>query len=313
MTDTRSLRLVYLGNDAWSVAPLEALARSAHDVALVLTRTPRPGRRGGAAVPTPVAEAARRLAVPLAEVETVRSGAGFDAVATIRPDVLVVVAYGEILPARVLDVPSIAPVNLHFSLLPALRGASPVRTALLHGLHETGVSTIAMDEGLDTGDVLVQVRAPIAPDEDAGSLGERLARMGGDALVETLDALATGSAARTPQDPALATYAPKIVAKDRVLDWTASATDVVNRVRALAPEPGATTTFRGAPLKVFRASAADATGAPGEIVRADLDAFDVATSDAAVRILDVGPAGRARMGARAFVNGFRPAVGERLG
>ncbi|MGZ4113683.1 MAG: methionyl-tRNA formyltransferase [Actinomycetota bacterium] len=313
MSDPRALRLAYLGNDAWSVPPLEVLASSRHDVALVVTRTPRPGRRGGSAVPTPVADAATRLDLPLAEVETVRAGRGFDALSAARPDVLVVVAYGEILPPSVLAVPSIGAVNLHFSLLPALRGASPVQTALLLGLSETGVSTIAMDEGLDTGDVLVQVREAIAPDDDAGSLGERLARIGGAALVETLDALASGTATRTPQDGGLATYAAKIAAEDRILDWTAPASSVVNRVRALAPEPGATTTFRDAPLKVFRAQPVDAAGRPGEIIGVDLDGFTVGAAEGGVRVLDVGPAGRSRMPARAFVNGFRPVVGERLG
>ncbi len=313
MSDARPLRLAYLGNDAWSVPPLEALAGSRHELALVVTRTPRPGRRGGSAVPTPVADAATRLGLPLTEVETVRAGHGFDALSAARPDVLVVVAYGEILPPSVLAVPSTGAVNLHFSLLPALRGASPVQTALLLGLSQTGVSTIAMDEGLDTGDILVQAREAIGAGDDAGSLGERLARIGGAALVETLDRLASGTATRIPQDHRLATYAPKIAAEDRVLDWTSPASSVVNRVRALAPEPGATTTFRGAPLKVFRAHRVDASGPPGEIVDVDLDGFTVGAVDGGVRVLDVGPAGRSRMPVRAFVNGFRPVAGERLG
>jgi methionyl-tRNA formyltransferase len=313
MSDPRPLRLAYLGNDAWSVPPLEALASSRHQVALVVTRTPRPGRRGGSPVPTAVADAATRLSLPLAEVETVRAGRGFDALSAARPEVLAVVAYGEILPPSVLAIPSTGAVNLHFSLLPALRGASPVQTALLLGLSETGVSTVAMDEGLDTGDVLVQVREAIGPDDDAGSLGGRLARIGGVALVETLDALATGTATRTPQDDGRATYAPKIAAEDRVLDWTSPASSVVNRVRALAPEPGATTTFRDAPLKVFRADAVDVSGRAGEIIAVDLDAITIGAGDGGVRVLAVGPAGRSRMLARAFVNGFRPVVGERLG
>jgi methionyl-tRNA formyltransferase len=313
MSDPRPLRLAYLGNDAWSVPPLQALASSRHDVALVVTRTPRPGRRGGAPVATPVADAATDLGLTLAQVDTVRVASGFDAIASVRPDVLAVVAYGEILPPAVLALPSIAAVNLHFSLLPSLRGASPVQMALMLGLSETGVSTIAMDEGLDTGDVLVQRRVTIAPEDDAGSLGERLADVGGAALVSTLDALAAGAATGTPQDETAATYAPKIAAEDRVLDWTALASSVVNRVRALAPEPGATTSFRGTPLKVFRAQPVEASGASGEIVAVDVQGFVVGAADAGVRILEVGPAGRTRMPARAFVNGFRPTVGERLG
>jgi methionyl-tRNA formyltransferase len=312
MTDPRPLRLAYLGNDAWSVPPLEALAASPHELAAVVTRVPRPGRRGGDEVPTPVAEAARRLGLPLAEVETVRSGPGFELLSDVGMDVLVVVAYGELLPPAVLGLPALVPVNLHFSLLPRLRGASPVRTALLLGLDETGVTTIAMDEGLDTGDVLRQAREAIRPDDDAATLGDRLARLGGRVLVETLDLLSLGEAPRTPQDDAAASYAPKIGREDRRIDWSAPASQLVNVVRALAPEPAATTTFRGSPLKVFRARAVETTGASGEVVEVDAEGFAVAAGAGALRILELAPAGRSRMPASAFVNGYRPVVGERV-
>ncbi|MFB3738579.1 MAG: methionyl-tRNA formyltransferase, partial [Candidatus Velamenicoccus archaeovorus] len=149
-----SLRVTFLGNHHWSVPALEAVARSPHRVVGVLTRTPRPGRRGTGPRPTPVAEAARRLGLPLHEVGTVTTGPGLDALAASEPDVLVVVAYGEILPPAILAIPAIAPVNVHFSLLPALRGASPVQAALLDGREGTGVTVMLMDAGLDTGPVL---------------------------------------------------------------------------------------------------------------------------------------------------------------
>jgi methionyl-tRNA formyltransferase len=312
MTATASVRIAYLGNDRWSVPPLEAVAASSHDVVTVVTRVARPGRRGGAAVPTPVADAARRSGLPLLEVETVRAGEGFERLASAAADVLAVVAYGEILPRPVLELPAIAPVNLHFSLLPSLRGASPVRTALLLGLTETGVTTMVMDEGLDTGDVLLQARAGISAEDDAGTLGDRLARLGGDVLVRTLDELTAGSARRAPQDEARATYTRKLSPADRRVDWTRPAADVVNLVRALAPDPAATTTFRGSGLKVFRARANERSGSAGAIVAVDRDGFVVAAGAGAVRILELAPAGRARMAASAFVNGFRPVVGERM-
>lgn len=311
MSPTR-LRVVFLGNDAWSVPPLEALASSSHDVALVATRGPRPGRRGGPDVPTPVAAAARTLGLPLDEVETVRSGEGLERISVAEPDVLVVVAYGEILPRSVLDVPALAAVNVHFSLLPSLRGASPVRTALLRGLEETGVTTIAMDEGLDTGDVLLRAAEPIRPDDDAGSLGERLARAGGRLLVETLDRLAEGSVVPTPQDGASATYAPKLVADDRRIDWSAPAHRVRDTVRAFAPAPGAWSTFRGSGVKVLRVDPVDAAGEPGVVVAVDRAGPVVATGDGAVRPASLAPAGRAAMDGTAFVNGYRPRVGERF-
>ncbi len=311
MSSGRSLRITYLGNDRWSVAPLRAVAASRHRVTLAATRVPRPGRRRAGPVPTPVASEARRLDLPLVELDTVGSGSGLEALVASAPDVLVVVAYGELLRAAVLELPVIAPVNLHFSLLPALRGASPVQTALLLGLSETGVSTIVMDDGLDTGDVLLARPVAIAPEDDAGSLGDRLARVGGEVLVETLDALAEGHAHRMPQDEAAATYARKLTAQDRRLQWTRPAASLTNVVRAMAPEPGATATFRGTSIKILRAHPVVGAGAPGETIDVDRSGVTVAAGDAAIRIAEVAPSGRPRMGAADFVNGYRPLVGER--
>jgi len=310
---SHSLRIAFLGNDEWSVPSLDALAGSAHDVTMVVTRVPRPARRGGALRPTPVAAAATRLGLPLAEVETVRSGPGFHRLEASAPDVLVVVAYGELLPPAVLGLPKIAPVNLHFSLLPRLRGASPVQTALLLGLDTTGVTTIWMDEGLDTGPILHRREEPIRPDDDAGSLGSRLARIGGEVLVETVNDLAGGTVWPVPQDHSQATFAPKIGSEDRRLDWSKPATALVNLVRALSPDPAAVTTFRGEPLKVLRAEAVGGDGEPGVVVSVAKDGFVVGTGEGGVRPLEVAPSGRRRMSAAEFVRGFRPAAGEPLG
>lgn len=313
MAGSHSLRIAFLGNDEWSVPSLDALAGSAHDVTMVVTRVPRPARRGGALRPTPVAAAATRLGLPLAEVETVRSGPGFHRLEASAPDVLVVVAYGELLPPPVLGLPKIAPVNLHFSLLPRLRGASPVQTALLLGLDTTGVTTIWMDEGLDTGPILHRREEPIRPDDDAGSLGSRLARIGGEVLVETVNDLAGGTVWPVPQDHSQATFAPKIGSEDRRLDWSKPATALVNLVRALSPDPAAVTTFRGEPLKVLRAEAVVGDGEPGVVVSVAKDGFVVGTGEGGVRPLEVAPSGRRRMSAAEFVRGFRPAAGEPLG
>ncbi len=310
---TRSIRVAFLGNDAWSVPSLAALAESRHGLVAVVTAPPRPARRGNVPTPTPVAEAARSLGLPLAEVETIGRGPGLERLTSAAPDVLVVVAYGELLPGDVLGLPTIAPVNLHFSLLPALRGASPVQTALLLGLERTGVSTMVMDEGLDTGPVLRQREEPIAPEDDAGMLGSRLAAIGARVLAESVDDLAEGTAVPRPQDDALATFAPKIRARDRVLDWSESSRSLVDRCRALSPEPGATTTFRGTVLKVFRARIAQGAGDPGSIVEISRDGVVVATGDGAILLLDVAPAGRRRMSGADLVHGLHPAAGERLG
>jgi methionyl-tRNA formyltransferase len=213
----------------------------------------------------------------------------------------------------VLHLPTVAPVNLHFSLLPELRGAAPVQAALLMGLRRTGVTTIRMDPGLDTGPILLQRAVPIEPDDDAGSLGGRLAEIGAELLVETVDLLARGPVAPIRQDEGLATVAPKLRAEDRVLDWTNPAGLLVNLVRALSPEPAATTTFRGRGLKVLRAEVAEGMGPPGTIVEVTKRGFVVAAADAGVRPLRLAPEGRRMMGGEDFVNGFRPRVGERLG
>ena len=312
---------MFLGNDRWSVPSLENLARSAHDVALVVTRSPRPERRGTGTLPTPVGAAARGTGLPLREVETVKTGPGFDAIANAEPDVLTVVAYGEILPPAVLALPALGPVNLHFSLLPELRGAAPVQRAILAGLTATGVTTIVMDEGMDTGPVLLQATEPIGDDDDSGSLGGRLAAIGGRLLVDTLDRLGGGELRPRPQDHALATMAPRLRPEERWIDWSRSAVEVDRRVRAFAPDPGAATRFRGGVLKVLRVEAGsgrtwepDRREGPGTIGRVDRDGVVVLAGDALpVRLLEVAPEGRVRMPGGAFVNGFHPKEGERLG
>jgi methionyl-tRNA formyltransferase len=310
VAEPRPLRVAFLGNDPWSAPSLEALTRSRYDVALVVTRVPRPGRRGQGPAPTPVAAAATTLGLPSIEVETVKSGPGFDALARAGAEVLVVVAYGEILPAAILNIPTIAPVNVHFSLLPTLRGASPVQTALLLGMDQTGVTTIRMDAGLDTGPILRHRAEPIREDDDSGSLGARLARIGADLLVETLDDLSAGRATPVPQDDSLATYAPKLGPADRRLVWSEPAGKLVNRVRALAPEPGAAATFRGRHLKVLRAQAVEGAGHPGAIIDIDENGFVVATADGGFRPLEVAPAGGRRMSAADFARGHHPVRGE---
>jgi methionyl-tRNA formyltransferase len=306
------VRVVFLGNDVWSVPSLEALANSSHEVALVATRVPRPAGRGGKLRATPVAEAARTLGLPLAEAETVKRGAGLEAIQNAAPDVLVVVAYGEILPKDILEIPRSAPVNVHFSLLPALRGADPVRRAILEGLQVTGVTTIRMDEGADTGPILLQQDERIRDGDDAGSLGARLAEVGGSLLVRTLDRLEDGDLQERPQDDAAATLAPKLRSEEEWLDWSEDARRVGLRVRALAPDPGARTRFRDRILKVLKARASQGDGEPGTIVAVSKDALGVAAATGVVYLEEVLPEGRRRMSGSEFIRGYRPEVGERL-
>ena len=315
------MRVAFLGNDPWSVPPLRALVNAPDiEVELVLTNPPRPAGRGSQLTPTAVADEARSADLPLLEVDRVREGAGFNALDALEPDAIVVVAYGEILTPDVLDIPRLGAVNIHVSLLPRWRGAAPVQRAILEGDEVTGVTVILMDEGMDTGPVLATVETSIDPEEDAGSLGNRLAELGGPLLVETLTGLDSGSVEARSQDHTEATYAPKLLPDERTIDWSQPAEAVVRRVRAFAPDPGAVTTFRGGRLKVL---VARSDPGPGERLQADTPALgEVLGADGnprvfawpgVVELLEVGPAGRKRMSGEDWARGAKIQPGERLG
>jgi methionyl-tRNA formyltransferase len=297
------VRIAFLGNDRWSIPPLEALV-GAHDidVALVLTNPPRPAGRGSDPRSTAVATAARRLATPLLEAEGVRRGTGDTALRDLEPDAIVVVAYGELLGPATLQLPPLGCVNVHFSLLPRWRGASPVQHAILAGDAVTGVSVMRMDEGLDTGPLIASVPEPIAPEDDAASLGLRLARLGGPLLVQAVRALAEGTASPQAQEEREATYAPKLGPGDRAIDWGAPAEEIARLVRAMSPVPGATTTFRGRELKILRVRPRDERLPAGRILPG-VDGPLVGTGTGVVELLDVAPSGRRRMPGDAWMRG----------
>jgi methionyl-tRNA formyltransferase len=317
------MRVAFLGNDPWSVAPLRALVEADDvEVELVVTNPPRPAGRGSKLTPTAVADAARTMGLEVLEVPGVRGGDGFDALDRLEPDALVVVAYGEILSPGVLDIPRLGAVNVHFSLLPRWRGAAPVQHAILAGDEVTGVTAMLMDEGLDTGPVLATEETRIEPDEDAGGLGERLSELGGPLLVAALRGLEDGSIQPRSQDNAAATPAPKLKPEDRTIVWSSPADAIVRKVRAFAPEPGATTTFREEPLKILRAIESGPWG--GQLASPDpppsgsamilRDRVIVASGFASrVELIEVVPAGGRRMTAGAWARGARIQRFERLG
>jgi methionyl-tRNA formyltransferase len=309
------VRAVFLGNDAWSVPTLERLAGAGDvDVVLVVTNPPRPAGRGSKLTATPVADAARRLALRLEETETTRGEAPLELLRSLEPDVSVVVAYGELLSGDVLNVPRRGSVNLHFSLLPRWRGASPVQHAIIEGDRVTGVTVIQMDEGLDTGPVLARREEPVRPDDDSGSLGARLAAIGADVVAEVFPGLAEGRAAAEPQ-AGPATFAPKLGRTDRVVDWDQPADAVVRRVRAFAPDPAATTSFRGGDLKLLRVDelSGPSEAPPGTVVDVDRSGVVVATGSGRIRLLEVAASGRHRMPASDWARGVRDLTGERFG
>lgn len=284
---------------------LRALAR-AHDVALVVTRPDAPKGRGLKLTPSPVRSAARALSLT---VETpARLDAAFvERVTGLRVDVLACASYGRILPAALLAAPARAALNVHPSLLPVYRGATPIQSALRDGATRTGVTIFWMTSAMDAGDIALARGAPIGVDDDYGSLHDRLASVGADLLVEALDRLARGELARTPQDDARATYTRPLHKDDLRLTFDRPASAVVDHVRSLAPRPGAWCEVRGARVKVLRARAEPALGdgAPGAVLTLDGDGPLLAARDGAVRLLRVVPAGKPEMAGADFARSLR--------
>jgi methionyl-tRNA formyltransferase len=293
------------------VPSLEALLDAGADIAAVVTNPDRPAGRGLERQESPVKSAARAAGL---EVEQPERGAGpelTERLARARLDAAVVVAYGRLLPASMLEIPRLGFVNLHFSLLPEYRGAAPVQWALIEGARETGVSVMTLDEGMDEGPILATERVPIHPDETAGELGWRLARLGAPLLVRALRDYIEGTLVPRPQE-GHPTYAPKISSEQARVDWARSSATIRNLVRGLNPEPGAWSTLRGTRLKVWDVeSAVDATG----LVVAELRAGDglvAGTGNGAVELREVQLAGRRRMTGRELARGLRLRRGERM-
>jgi len=256
-----------------------------------------------------------RFGLPVIQPERIRTPELADVIAELAPDFLVVAAYGRILPAQLLALPRIAPVNVHGSLLPRYRGAAPIQRALLDGVTETGVTTIWMNERMDEGDILLQDSIVVMECHNAGRLTEALAGMGADLAVRTLLGLADGEVHRTPQNHALATYAPPITAEDTFIRWDEAAVRCYNRVRAMAPRPGATTWFRQKRIKVLEAVIDDdgSDGMPGAVIRVSHTAVVVSTGKGALRLVSVQPEGLRVMPAVAWARGARLSAGERFG
>jgi methionyl-tRNA formyltransferase len=309
------LRIVFLGSGAFAIPSLHALVAAGHDVAAVVTQPDREKGRGRAVQPPPVKPAAESLRLPVLQPPRIRAPEAQAALRELAPQLQVVVAYGQILPRSVIDVAPAGTINVHSSLLPRYRGAAPIHWAIVNGEAETGVTTMMIDEGLDTGPILLARATPIGAEETAPELEARLAAIGGELLVQTIDGLATGAVTPVAQDHAAATLAPMLRKDDGRIDWTWSAETIARRVRGLQPWPGTTTTYAGKDLKILRALHAGATqpGAPGTVLSMT-DGFLVACGGGtALRVIDVQPASGRAMPATAFAAGARIAAGARLG
>ena len=309
-----------MGTPAFAVPSLEALDNSDHEVVGVVTQPDRPKGRGQAVVPCPVKELALAKGLPVSQPEKIKSPEFLEQLSDWKPDVIAVTAFGRILPKAILDLPPMGCVNVHGSLLPAYRGAAPIQWALIHGDAETGITTMLMDEGMDTGAVLLQQTVSIEPEETSLELGTRLAKVGGALLVETLTRLAERSIVPREQDHARATSAPLLKKEDGVIDWTQSATEIANRIRGLSPWPGSYTFHREHRLIIWKGRV-EAQGAPGRsegqrpgtILAVGQKFFWVETGEGRLEVLEVQPANKKRMSVEQFLQGHALRVNERLG
>jgi len=306
----RQVRIVFFGSPAFAVTSLTALLDAGHEIALVVSQPARPAGRSGRPVPPAVAHMAAGRGLPLFQPESLKGDEAVQHLAQAGADLFVVAAYGKILPKRVLDLPRLGCVNVHGSLLPRWRGASPVQAALLAGDATTGVSIMRMDVGMDTGPVYAMRETGIGEKEDAASLGARLASLGADALVETLNSLI--SFPPVPQDDSVATYCPKISREDGLVDWTRPAIELVRRERAFTPWPGLFTFRRETRLKLASLSlvAGGPSGLPPGTIISLSPSLVLACGDGAVAVGELQAEGRKRLSAAEFVRGERVVPGE---
>ena len=299
------MRIVFMGAGEIGVPTLQALLNSEHEVVGVVTQPDKPVGRSQLIEPPPIKKALSGTNIPVLQPARIKDRQAIEEIRALRPDVMVVMAYGQILPRGVLEIPEIACLNLHASLLPHWRGAAPIQAAIAAGDREIGITVMYMDEGLDTGDILLQRTIDILPADTGGALHDRLAGVAPETLLESLDLLAKGKAPRTPQDNAVATYAPKLKREDGKIDWSDPADAIERKIRAFDPWPGAfmtVSTDGTRNLKIFSATVIDLRGKPGKILRSENELV-VAAGEDALSLGEVQLEGKRRMSAMEFLRG----------
>ena len=304
-------RVVFMGTPEFAVPSLDALART-EEVTLVVTNPDRPSGRGRALATPPVKREALRLGIPVFQPEKARDPESVARIAGERPEMIVVVAYGQILPPSILDIPEYGCINVHASLLPRYRGAAPINWAIARGETVTGVTIMKMDPGMDTGPMLHVREMPIGEDDTAETMFPKLSSLGAQALAEALGKLREGTLAEIPQDESRATYAPMIRKEHGRIDWGKSALVLCNLVRGMTPWPSAFTDHGGKVLKVLSASVREGRGRPGEILSMDRDGIVVACGEGALLLCKVQPEGGKAMSSREYAQGRRVRKGDRL-
>lgn len=304
------MKIVFMGTPDFAVPSLQALIDAGHEIAAVYTQPDKPvGRRQELTAP-PVKELALEYGIPVYQPTKMRDGTLAEQLRQLAPDLIAVVAYGRLLPKEILEIPPMGCINVHASLLPKYRGAGPIQWAVINGEKETGITTMHMAEGLDTGDILLVAKTPIGEEETAGELFDRLAPLGADCLKKTVQALAQGRIAPVKQDESKATNAPMLNKEMAVLDFTKPAQELYNLIRGLNPWPVAVTEFQGKRLKVFAAQVQPGSGEPGTVL--DAQQFVIACGQDALRFTEVQLEGSKRMSAEEFLRGKQIIVGKSL-
>lgn len=305
-----------MGTPRFAAPSLAALIGAGYNILAAVTQPDKPRGRGLSPLPSPIKLLALENGIPVLEPSKLKGESFMERLHALGPDLIAVVAYGKILPPAILKLPPKGCVNLHASLLPRYRGAAPINRAIVNGEKETGVCTMLMDEGMDTGDMLICERVPIGEEETAEELAETLSEKGAAVLLKTVELILRDALKPVPQDDSLATYAPVLRKEDGRVDWTKSSSEIKDQVRGLYPWPGAFTAWKGALLKIHRGMAivGAATGSePGAVLDTGRDGLLVACGKGAFAITELQPENKRRMSAAEFISGYRVAKGDRLG
>ena len=307
------LRILFMGTPEFACPTLQRLIDRGERVVAAVTQPDRPKGRGQQMMPPPVKALAERHGIPVLQPHKVRAPESIEQIREISPDLIVVVAFGQILPKALLDIPRHGCINVHASLLPRYRGAAPLNWCIINGETETGVTTMLMDVGLDTGDMLLKKSTPIDPDEDAQSLHDRLSTIGADALAETLDLLTAGKLVPEKQDESLTNYAPLLKKEHGEIDWNREPEAIKNQVRGMTPWPGAYSELEGKTLKLYRVRIGTGSGAPGTVIHAGKGGLEVACRGGSIIIDELQLEGKKRLSFQDFLAGCRIEPGTVLG
>jgi len=313
MADNGKWRIVFMGTPEFAVPSLSALADSGEEIVAVMTQPDRPRGRGRKLSPSPIKVLAEKLGLPVWQPEKIRDPDMMARLAALKPDLFVVVAYGKILPSALLDLPRIGPLNIHASLLPAYRGPAPINWAIINGETITGVTTMFMEQGVDTGPILLSQTVRIEESDTAGSLHDRLAKVGSRLLIETIEGLKAGTVSPKPQPETGVSYAPLLTKSHGLLDWNRPAVELARLVRGLDPWPGARTTLLGRGLKLFGGRAGKVRGRPGQVMGLENGWLHIAAGEGSLMVAELQLAGQKRLTALDFWHGQRLESGAVLG